>query len=98
MCKCNYVTIVASNIVLCMYLLTIVYRDFHHSEPQELTIKESVGCFLAAIDGSLRIEYKDTTIRYPLNIRTLQLGIHFSMGYLDIHLDTKQKLTQHDLN
>lgn len=70
-----------------MYLLTIVYRDFHHSEPQELTIKESVGCFLAAWIDHLE-----------LNIRTIQLGFYFSMRYLDIHLDTKQKLTQHDLN
>lgn len=49
------------------------YRDFHHPQSQEETIRESVGRFLAAIDRS--IKWSATEI--------LHLGFHFLMRYLD---------------
>ena len=49
-----------------------MYRDFHHPQPQEQTIRESVGCFLAAIDRSLRVAcYRDTVFRIAFSHEVL---------------------------
>ena len=49
----------------CYYLF---FRDFDHPQPQEQTIRDSVGHFLAAIVRSLRVAcYRDTILRIPFS-------------------------------
>ena len=54
-------------------IITIPVRDFHHPQPQEQIIRESVDYFLAAIDRSLRIGcYRDTTRRIAFYMNFLR--------------------------
>ena len=54
-------------------IITIPVRDFHHPQPQEQIIRESVDRFLAAIDRSLRIGcYRDTTRRIAFYMKFLR--------------------------
>ena len=48
----------------CCYLF---FRDFDHPQPQEQTIRESVGHFLAAIDPYRVACYRDTILRIPFS-------------------------------
>ena len=87
-CVMKYVIMLLLPCKMYMYTHTSTYRDFHHSQPQEDTIRESVGHFLAAIDRSLRVEcYRDTTLRIPFS--------HEVFRYLFRH---KTKLTLRDFS
>ena len=57
-------------ILYCIFIvaiyISILYRDFTNSHPQEHVIRESVGNFTLAIDKSLRLEcFKKTILRVP---------------------------------
>jgi len=65
-----------------------LFRDFHHPQPQEQTITESVGHILAVIDRSLRVAcYRDTVLRIP-----------FSHDVYRFLFKQKTELTLQDIN